>query len=251
MRKKNKKQTEKIRRHQQRETIKNLHRKLNDTQVQLTRLQGMNDAHLDELNRVAESREREVVAKYQPQIQNLKEQLTEKDTRLRKEFSEAQATKREVQSLQQKVTEKDTELAVIKARDEAHGEELERVRKEAEERTKTEYQKQLEDANMKMEKAQAAEKTFRELMEAAHKLADEPKESVGRGRPKKDNRPLNRPLNLSIPAVMKKRIDFLREAKLITAGELSKVVVDYLTEWLQSKMDEFNAICTKYLEIKE
>lgn len=234
MSRKNKKQKEKIRRQQQRETIKNLHRKLNDAQVQLNQYTGMRLAHLDELHRVAESREREVAAKFKPQIENLKEQLSDRDKRLKKEFSEAQASKREVQCLQQKVTEKEQQLAVISARDAAHGEEIERVRKEAEERTTEKYQKQLEDANMKVEKAQASEKAFRERMEAAHKDAIEPKESVGRGRPRKGNRALN----LSISPKNKEDIELLRKTKVITAGELSKDVDDFLTEWILPRMEK-------------
>ena len=73
----------------------------------------MNDAHQDELNRVAESKEKEVTAKYQPQIETLKAQLTDRDTRLSKEIADAQASKKEVQNLQQQVTDQANKLATM------------------------------------------------------------------------------------------------------------------------------------------
>ena len=240
MRKKTKKQQNKVRQ-QQRETIKNLHRKLNDQQILLNQLQGMRVAHLDELSRVAGEKEKEVTAKYQPQIDTLKEQLTDKDKRLSKEIADAQASKKEVQNLQQQVTDQANKLAVITARDAAHGEELERVRKDVEERTKADYQKQLEEASAKIEKAQAAEKAFKERMAAGQELATELKESIAPGRPKKDNRPLN----VSVSAVTKEKIDLLRKVKFITFGEVSAAIQDFLDSWLQPKMEELDDLLTK------
>mgnify|MGYP002626800444 CR=1 FL=1 len=155
MRKKSKKQQDKARRQQQRETIKNLHRQLNDVRIQLNQYQGMHAAHLDELSRVANTKEQEVTEKYQPQVAKLKSQLADneakhnkemteltakhkadldqlqgkinaKDAILSKEVAESQEAKRQAQSLQQQMTEQSQKLAAIIARDAAHGEELER-----------------------------------------------------------------------------------------------------------------------------
>ena len=240
MRKRTKKQQSKARQQQQRETIRNLHRKLNDAQIQLNTLQGKDQAHLDELSRVATAREKEVTARYQPQIEALKGQLQDKDTRLAKESANAQASRKEAQELRQQVTDQANKLAVVSARDAAHGEELERVRKEAEERTTATYQKQLADANEKVEKAQAAEKAFRERMAKGQEMAAAFKKSAAPGRPRKNTRPIN----LSISAATKDKYDLLCKVKLIKVGEASKAVEGFLESWLEPKMAEFENMVT-------
>lgn len=243
MRKKSKKQQSKARQQQQRETIKNLHRKLNDMQIQVNTLQGMRDAHLDELSRVATTREKEVTARYQPQIEQLKGQLQDKDARLSKDAAELQAGRKEVQELRQQVTDQANKLAVVSARNAAHGEELERVRKETEERTTATYQKQLADANEKVEKALAAEKAFKERMAKGQEMAAAYKKSAARGRPKKGVKPMN----ISLSAITKDKIDLLRNVKLVTYGGVSKACEEFLEGWLEPKMEEFRDMITKGL----
>ena len=245
MRKRKIKQQLKVRRQQQRETIKNLHRKLNDQQFQKNHLEGMRDAHLDELSRVAGEKEKEMTAKYQPQISQLKAQLTDKDVCLSREIDDALASKKELQTLQQQMAAQSNQLAVISARDAAHGEELERVRKEVEERTRADYIKQLEEANAKVEKAQAAEKEFKQRMAAGHELAAELKESMAPIRPRKNNRLLN----LNIQANTKEKINLLRKVKLITAGEISKAVDYFLVSWILPKMVQLEILPTKNLNL--
>lgn len=269
--KKTKIQKDKARR-QQRETIKNLHRRLNDAQIQLNHLAGMRDAHLDELSRVAVTVEKQVTAKFQPQVAQLKSQLIDSDTKhnkevneqavkhkaevdqlqgkinakdalLSKEAAEVDTAKKEMQALQQLMAEQSQKLAACSARNAAHGEELERVKKETAERTAADYQKQLDEVNAKLAKAQEAEKIFKERMAAGQEMAAAFKESAAPGRPKKDNRPLN----LSIQAITKEKIDLLRKVKLITSGEVSKAVDDFLDSWLQPKMDSLEEMLTMNL----
>lgn len=269
MRKKSKKQQDKARRQQQRETIKNLHRQLNDVRIQLNQYQGMHAAHLDELSRVANTKEQEVTEKYQPQVAKLKSQLADneakhnkemteltakhkadldqlqgkinaKDAILSKEVAESQEAKRQAQSLQQQMTEQSQKLAAITARDAAHGEELERVKKETAERTAADYQKQLDNINAKLVKAQEAENAFKERMAKGQELAGELKESMAPGRPKKGVRPLN----LSISAVTMDKYQLLKKVKLITFGEVSKAVDDFLESWMEPKMAAFEEMTT-------
>lgn len=114
------------------------------------------------------------------------------------------------------------------------------MRKETEERITATYLKQLADAYEKVEKAQAAEKAFRDRMSKGQEMADAFKESAAPGRPKKDNRPMN----ISISAVTKDKIDLLRKVKLINAGEVSKAIEDFLEGWLTPKMEEFEDMMT-------
>ena len=55
----------------------------------------------------------------------------------------------------------------------------------------------------------------------------------------------NRPLNLSVSAIVKEKIEILRKVKLLTSGELSTAVQDFLDSWLQPKMEELDDILTK------
>ncbi len=240
-RKNNKKKSEKQRRQQNRDTVKNLHRKLNDLEVQLYHLRGKDEAHQDEQQRA---------------VATAIEQVKKKLTAVQKEAAQVPELRQQLSTAEKQLQTATAELAVVKARDAAHGEELARTKADAESRIKDEMkqaeealQKQVKEQTERAEKAELAEKEFREKMSKGKELADFIKNSYGPGpgRPKK----ANKALNISIPAVLKDKYDLLILMKIIGRGEVSSFITECLTPWIEQKMAVYDDYVNNGLKFED
>ncbi len=242
-RKNNKKKTEKVRRQQQRDTVKNLHRKVNDLEIQLYHLRGKDAAHQEEQERA---------------VATATEQVQKKLTAVQKEAAQVPELRQQLSAKDKQLQNTTAELAVVKARDAAHGEELARTKADAESRIKEEMkrerqqseeslQKQLKEQTERAEKAELSEKEFREKMSKGKELADFIKNSYGPGRPKK----ANKALNVSIPAVLKDKYDLLILTKIIGKGEISSFITECLTPWIEQKMAAYDDYINNGLKFED
>ncbi len=255
---KNKNKNEKVRRQQQRDTVKNLHRKLNDLEVQLYHLQGKNEAHLEEKERaVATATEQfnkklTAVQKEAALVPELRQQLTTKDQQLRtattelagakKEASQVLELKKQLTSKENQLKEASSELAVAKARDVAHDEELQRVRRETEEQVTATITKQLDEEKKKRERVEEGNKKLQECIDLAQKLTsvseDESSPQKRRGRKEEGNATLT----LRIPEEIVIGVDLLDKSKILPKKEVAKAVADFLRPIIMPKAEEASKV---------
>ncbi len=226
-RKNNKKKIEKVRRLQQRDTVKNLHRKVNDLEIQLYHLRGKDEAHEEEQERaVATATEQvrkklSIVEKEAARVPELRQQLSTKDKQLQTTTNE---------------------LAVVKARDAAHGEELQRVKKDTEEQVTATMTKQLEEEVKKRERAEEAKKKLQDCIDLAQQLnslsGEEIPQKRGRGRKEEGNASLT----IRIPEEIVVGIDLLEKLKILPKKEVAKAVADFLRPIIIPKAEEASKV---------